>query len=1025
VDYPEIRWISPNNDGKADDLEFPISITDERYIAEWVLEIRNESGETLRTYRNKERRPETQGVRNILGRLLDVKSGVEVPPSLRWDGVLESGEVAPDGRYFFTLSAADDNDNRAVSPAYEVVVDNTAPSITLEAFPEGQDIFSPDGDGNKDTLAIVQSGSKEDLWEGGVFDASGARVKTFNFTDAEPSEVVWNGTSDAGEIVPDGVYGYRISATDKALNTASAELGNIIVSTIQPQVSLTISDAWFSPNGDGVKDTVSLTPVVPVKEGIVNWEILIRDSPGNPRRGFTGTGAPPARLDFDGRGEGDVPLPEGVYNGNLSVRYRNGYVSTASSPAFTLDITPPRSGVRVDDRNQTPGQRPVFSPDNDGNKDTLILIQEGSNELSWIGEVRRQGQEGVIRQFRFSGTPPARLEWDGTTDSGALAPDGVYTYKLLSTDPAGNAGRSGEVEFEIDTRQVEVLLTTDLRAFSPNGDGVRDQINIIPQLQEKEGILSWRLDIQNIDNGSGAPASSASTIVRSIEGRNTVPASIPWNGRTSAGTAAPDGTYVAHLDLEYRSGRKPDALSRAFVLDTTPPQAELSVPFTIFSPNGDGSRDSIPIQVTTEGNDEWNAVITGPGNNIVRTWNWTGRAPAVPLPWDGTDEAGNNAADGSYTFSLSSTDEAGNSTRKTITNIIVDARIPRAFLTASAQAVAPKERQTPPAMNFGVILSLQEGIESWNLELKDESGRAFRTWSSSAPGTPGTPPSTIGWNGDDESGAIREGRYTPALTVNYTKGDVVSVSAPPVVVDISGPVLGFNSRPEYFSPDNDGVEDELYISLSAVDVSPIANWSFEIRETEGTRQIFYRIEGRGSPSERIVWDGRSNRGELVQAATDYSYTFRAADTLGNAGAINGVISIDVLVIREGDMLKIQVPSITFRANAADFNGLPQDRIDTNTRVLRRIAEILNKFRDYKITVEGHANPVLGTAAEETNELQPLSMARAQAVIDQLVGYGVSRSRLSAVGRGGAKTVANPRDQDNSWKNRRVEFILIK
>jgi flagellar hook assembly protein FlgD len=1027
VNYPEIRWISPNNDGRADDLEFPITITDERYIAEWVLEIRDESGGMARTYRNKERRPETQGVRNILDRLLDVKSGVEVPPTLRWDGVLESGEVAPDGRYFFTLSAADDNDNRASSPVYEVVVDNTPPSITVESFRESQNIFSPDGDGNKDTLTIVQSGSREDLWEGGVFDASGTRVKTFNFTDAEPSDIVWDGTNDSGEIVPDGVYSYRISATDKALNTESAELGNIIVSTIQPQVSLTISDAWFSPNGDGVKDTVTLTPVVPVKEGIVNWEILIRDSPGNPRRSFTGTGSPPVRLDFDGRDGGNVLLPEGGYNGNLLLRYRNGYVSTASSPAFTLDITPPRASARVDDRDQTPGQRPVFSPDNDGNKDTLILIQEGSSEVSWTGEIRRKGDEaaGVIRRFRFNGTPPARIEWDGTADTGALVPDGIYTYELLSTDQAGNAGRSGQVEFEIDTRQVEAFLTTDLRAFSPNGDGVRDQINIIPQLQEREGILSWKLNIQNIDNESAGPVGSSAAIVRTIEGRNTVPASIPWNGRTNAGTAAPDGTYVARLDLEYRSGRKPSALSRAFVLDTTPPEAELSAPFTIFSPNGDGSRDSIPIQVTTGGNDEWNAAITDSANNIIRTWNWTGRAPAVPLHWDGTDQAGNTAADGRYTFSLSSTDEAGNSTRKTITGIVVDARIPRVFLTASAQAIAPKEGQTPPALNFSVILSLREGIESWNLELKDENDLVFRTWSSSVPGTPAAPPASIGWNGDNERGVIREGRYTPALTVNYTKGDVVSVSAPPVVVDVSGPVLSFSSRPEYFSPDNDGVEDELYISLSAVDVSPIANWSLEIRETEGTRQIFYRIEGRGSPSERIVWDGRSNRGELVQAATDYSYTFRAADTLGNASAINGIISIDVLVIRDGDMLKIQVPSITFRANAADFNGLPQDRIDTNTRVLRRIAEILNKFRDYKITVEGHANPVLGTAVEETSELQPLSMARAQAVIDQLVGYGVSRSRLSAVGRGGTRTVANPRDQDNSWKNRRVEFILIK
>jgi flagellar hook assembly protein FlgD/outer membrane protein OmpA-like peptidoglycan-associated protein len=1042
VEYPQTLWISPNNDGKADDLEFPITITDQRYIAEWVLEIKDESGAVARSYRNKERRPETQGVQNIIDRLLDVKSGVEVPPSLRWDGVLESGEIAPDGRYFFTLSAADDNDNRAASPVYELVIDNTPPEISLTPFAGGQEIFSPDGDGNKDTLTISQTGSAEDLWEGGVYDASGTKVKTFDLTGAGPSAIVWNGTSDSGEIVPDGVYSYRIRSTDKAQNTESAEQGNIIVSTIQPQLTLTISDAWFSPDGNGVKDTVTLSPAIPVKDGIVSWEALIRDSAGTPRRAFAGNSAPPAHIDFDGRNDAGALLPEGVYNGELSVRYRNGYVSSASSPAFTLDLTAPRASVRIEDRDGAAGRPPVFSPDNDGNKDTLVLAQEGSNELSWTGEVRRREEaDGVsagspdgnpagspdgnpVRTVRFSGTPPARLEWDGTGNSGALAPDGIYSYELFATDQAGNSGRSNKVEFEIDTRQVEVLLTTDLRAFSPNGDGVRDQINVIPQLQEKEGIVAWKLDIQNIDNRGGASSGSAVSVVRSIEGRGAIPASIAWNGRTASGAAAPDGTYVARLDLEYRSGGKPSALSRAFTLDTTPPEADLSTPFTIFSPNGDGNRDSIPINVRTEGDDEWNAVITDSRNNIIRSWNWTGRAPALPLPWDGKDQVGNNAEDGSYTFSLSSTDEAGNSTRKTISGIIADARTPRAFLTASAQAIAPKAGQRSGALSFSVILTPKEGIESWKLELKDENGRVFRTWPAQGEAA-SAPPETIGWNGDDERGVIREGRYTPALTVNYTKGDLVSLSAPPILVDISGPVLGFNSRPAAFSPDNDGVEDELYISLSAADASPIAAWSLEIRETQGTRQLFYKIEGRGSPSERIVWDGRSNRGELVQAATDYSYSFRAADTLGNASAIDGTISTDVLVIRDGDMLKIQVPSITFRANAADFAGLPQDRLDTNTRVLRRVAEILNKFRDYRITVEGHANPVLGTAAEETTELQPLSMARAQAVIEQLSGYGVTRSRLSAVGRGGAKTVASPRDQDNSWKNRRVEFILIK
>ncbi|MDR3138757.1 MAG: cell envelope biogenesis protein OmpA, partial [Treponema sp.] len=136
IDYPETLWISPNNDGKADALEFPVSITDQRYIAEWFLEIRDDGGNPVRTYRNKERRPETQGVRNLISRFTDVKSGVDVPETLRWDGVFEDGNTAPDGSYFFALTATDDNGNTAGSKWYEVVVDNTPPEVTIDALPE-------------------------------------------------------------------------------------------------------------------------------------------------------------------------------------------------------------------------------------------------------------------------------------------------------------------------------------------------------------------------------------------------------------------------------------------------------------------------------------------------------------------------------------------------------------------------------------------------------------------------------------------------------------------------------------------------------------------------------------------------------------------------------------------------------------------------------------------------------------------------------------------------------------------------
>ena len=1026
INYDAPMWISPNNDGLADYLEFPISIRDERYVMEWIFEISDETGATVREIRNREIRPQTQGVQNIIDRLRAVRGGVEIPPTLRWDGVFDSGEIAPDGRYFFTITATDDNGNTSTIGPFEVNVDNTPPEITLEPFDidNAMNIFSPGDEGDKPTLTIIPSGSREELWTAGIYDASGARVRTFVFIDAEPPPIVWDGTDSDGLIVPDGIYTFRISSTDRARNSGSAYLTNIIVNTIRPHVGLLISAAYFSPNGDGIQDTMNFTLDVPVQEGIVSWNLQIIDAVGEIQRNITGGSNIPARFEFDGRDNAGRLLPEAVFSGILSVRYQNGHLSSAVSPPFTLDITPPQVAIQIDGRAQLPGHPDVFAPNTDSPRNELFIFQQGSSELSWIGEVRRADAPAgpAVRTFRFTGTPPSRIMWDGITDAGSLAPDGFYIYELFSTDSAGNTGRSNIVRFEINTRDAPVLISTDIRAFSPNGDGIRDTISLIPHLQDGGGVVNWRIDIRNVYAGPAAGAGPAS-LVRSFSGTGIVPASVVWDGRTDAGTMAPDGSYVAMFEVEHVTGLRPSALSMAFTLDTISPQAEISVPFTLFAPNANGRRDALPINVTTEGNDEWDLIIVDSGNNIVRSWNWTGSTPAVPFVWDGRDNVGNNVPDGTYSIAISSTDEAGNSTRRSIYNIVLDARVPAIFLTASAHAIAPRPNQTE-AMRFNIVATIPDGIDSWRLELRDENDNIARVFPSPQGGT-GILPTAIPWNGTDAQTIIREGRFTPTLTVYYTKGDIVTVSTPPVLVDISGPELSFRSTPEFFSPDNDGVDDELFIFLSAIDASPIAEWYLEIRETEGTRQLFYRIEGRGTPAERIIWDGRSNWGELVQGAMDYEYTFRARDILGNTSSISGRITTDVLIIRDGDILRIQVPSITFRANFADFVGISEERMETNNWVLRRIAGILNRFRDYQITVEGHANPVIGTLAEEINELQPLSLARAQFVIEHLVSYGVTRSRLSPIGRGGTMTLAEPHDQDNNWKNRRVEFLLIR
>jgi flagellar hook assembly protein FlgD len=1015
VDYPETRYISPNNDGKADTLEFPISITDQRYVDWWKFEIFDSQNNLVRTYRNKERRPETQGLKNVLDRLLDVKSGVAVPESLRWDGVLESGEVAPDGTYSFSLSAADDNGNTASSPRYEVIVDNTAPAVEITAAGGSADlsklmIFSPDGDGNKDTFEILQKGSKEDLWDAGIYTAAGNKIRSFNVEKGEPAPIVWDGKNDNGSIVPDGVYSYRISATDRAQNTGSATLDNIIVNTEQPAVSLLIGDSYFSPNGDAIKDILRLSPGVSVKEGIVEWKLAVKNQSGTVVRTYSGKQSVPPQTDFDGQSDRGILIAEGTYQAELTVTYQNGHVATTLSPTFIMDITAPSGAVKT--------EYPAFSPNNDGKQDVMVFIQEGSEEQSWQGEIRRipsgsqtytEGSGILVKSFSFAGQPDKRLVWDGRDDAGRLAADGDYEYRLVSTDRAGNKGFSNSVRFSLSTADTPVLLSTDLRAFSPNGDGVKDTLNILLQLQVKDGIQTWKIEILD----------ASGKAVRSFEGRGRVPESILWNGKNDAGNIVSDGQYTGRADIKYINGNNPVAQSQAIILDTAAPELSLSAPYTLFSPNQDGKKDFLILDITTPGQDSWKAELTDMAGKSVMSWEWKG--PAPDIRWNGTDSAGNQVADGTYRLTVSSTDEAGNKTVKTLEPITVDARIPRAFFTASAMGLSPNGDGKFDTTTFSIVLNPKDGIESWKLEILGSTGAVYRTLGAGKT----TPAETLVWDGKNDAGQIVEGTYTARLQVLYAKGDVIEQTISPMLVDISGPRISFSTSPQYFSPDNDGVDDELTMNVSVQDASPIAAWNLEIREPEGPKQLFYRIEGKGSPSSKYTWDGRSNKGELVQAATDYPVQIQAVDTLGNTSTVSAMIGVDVLVIREGDLLKIKVPSIIFRENGADFNTLPTEKVDNNIRVLKRIAEILNKFRDYKVKVEGHANPVTRTVKEETEELQPLSEARAKAIVDKLIEFGVDRNRLSYVGMGGSRPVVRWEDRDNWWKNRRVEFILIK
>lgn len=263
--------------------------------------------------------------------------------------------------------------------------------------------------------------------------------------------------------------------------------------------------------------------------------------------------------------------------------------------------------------------------------------------------------------------------------------------------------------------------------------------------------------------------------------------------------------------------------------------------------------------------------------------------------------------------------------------------------------------------------------------------------------------------------------------------------------------------PELFNP----VDETLVVSLSVKHPAPIDSWTIQVqpsrlggqvaqrpeggqgqRQTgEGQRQAgegqrrrapFFEQTGKGRLPRNWEWNGISSRegGEMVQSATDYRFTLTVSDKFGNTGSYEGTISVDVLVKQEGDDLRMIVPSIIFPPNSANLNSVSEEEQRSNRRVLRLIANALTKYEEYAITVEGHSNPTTppGTTAraDEEKEDQVLSLQRSQAVVSFLVDNGdISRTRMTSVGFSCTRPVADYDDEDENWKNRRVEFLLHK
>ncbi len=1018
-------YFSPNHDGVNDRAVFDLSIKDNTMVFGWRLDILDENNNPVKSFVAQDvRKIRHMTIEKYIKRIFSKKEEVKIPEYVEWDGENSKGVVVPDGTYYYILSAWDENNNKSVTKKKKIIVDTLVPLV--EAKPETEDLlFSPNNDGVKDDFQIYiksKNIARDDVVTLKFINSKDNNVVLEKrYTGYVPSVYVWDGKDNNGMVVPEGVYIFEVTASDKAGNSSTSRIEGIIVKTQYEKISVSPIFREFSPNGDGFFDIDDIRLFSSSKEGLINWELDILNEQNEIVRSYKGEKDFPDIISFDGKDKDGNRLPDGRYILHLKMTYNSGNHPEAYFKYLIIDTTPPSITLKIDNY--------AFSPNGDGIKDTVSIIQDikaGPEDTFTAKIVNSNGV--TFKSFNFGTNPPSVVVWDGMGDDNKAPVEDMYTYIIVGKDRVGNSTTESIGPIKLVTGFEEISIVPEYYAFSPNGDGKRDTVALSLKTNNREGIVKWDVTVKD-SSGKVVKTFNSNSL-----GKN-LPDQVVWDGKDDNGNIVSDGIYYVSYSILYDSGNNPVSKPKELKVDTHAPEIEVYVADLYISPNNDGSKETLTIyqKIKGEQNDVYEAKIVNYAGDTVRSFKWTGNPPAEII-WDGKDDNGKLLPEGKYNYIIIGKDIAGNVTQKQIKGITLVTTYEKVSIVSNQEGISPNNDGYLDTLEIVPSISSGKDLELWELKIVNMEGKVVRKIRGK-----GVPPTIIRWDGRNNDGQIvKDGSYYYALALLYRSGNHPLSNKLKVIVDDTPPIYKFVVSPKLFSPDNDGEADTLYLSLNVNDPNGVDSWEISIYRKWNDRldsTPFKRFYGKGSYSGVIKWDGYSDPVPmpenfvppdkytykkadggwkvLVDSASSYVAILKASDIYKNSVETSRNFDTDILVIKTPYGLKIMINSIRFEFDRADL-------LPSSYPILNRLIQILDKFPNYKIKIVGHTDSV-GPADYNLK----LSEKRAYAVYKYLVEHDVDKERLSIEGRGETQPIDDNSTESGRARNRRVEFYLTK
>jgi gliding motility-associated-like protein len=370
--------------------------------------------------------------------------------------------------------------------------DSAAPRIL--AVDPAAPVFSPNGDGTADAVTVTAALSESAAWRIRFRDANGNTLSESTGDGLEAS-ASWDGLVD-GTPVEQGTYSYRIDATDGWSNTGY-KTGTVVVDLTGPSIDgvtpAVDADTWFSPNGDGVRETVALGGIVSERGSVA---VHVRDEGDTLVRSFSvPTATTVAALTWDGKGTDGTVVADGRYDIRLTPRDAVGNAGTPATRTVTVAAF----------LRSVASSKAVFYPQDRDTLSTgtrLSFVLQRPASVTWTVRNAAGNVVATLLDGASVAAGTAARNWYAIGNAGSLLPVGRYSAVVTADDDTLSVSQAVAFEMNAFGIRPSASAATRGRSISISVTSA-EALSTKPRVYVSQpGVATWAVTLTRTSAGT-------------------------------------------------------------------------------------------------------------------------------------------------------------------------------------------------------------------------------------------------------------------------------------------------------------------------------------------------------------------------------------------------------------------------------------------------------------------------------------------------------------------------------------------